>query len=135
MKFSVAMKTASGVAVCIAVALLSAAGCSQGDRPTLAPVEGTILLDGQPLQGAAVCFKPEGARTSRGFTDAQGHYELLYLRDIKGAAIGHHKVSIATPSELPASKRAPAKYDQRSSTLTADVKPGENLIDFELQSH
>ena len=135
MTISVTMKTASGVAICIGVVLLSVAGCSQGDRPKLAPVEGTVLLDGQPLEGAAVCFKPEGARTSRGFTDAQGNYELLYLRDIKGAAIGRHHVSIATPSELSASKRAPAKYDQRSSTLTADVKPGENVIDFELQSH
>ncbi len=134
MKFRIAMKTASGAAICVAVVLLSMAGCSQGDRPELVPVKGTVLLDGQPLEGAAVCFKPEGTRTSRGLTDAQGRYELIYLRDIKGAAIGRHKVSVAMFSENP-STRVPAKYSQQSSTLTADVKPGENVIDFELQSH
>lgn len=129
-----AMKSTCCFSMGVSVLLLWMAGCSSSDRPELVPVEGTVLLDGQPVVGAAVCFKPDGARTSRGLTDAEGHYELIYLRDIKGAVVGRHKVSIASVSELPGPKQVPAKYGQALSTLTADVKPEANVIDFDLKS-
>lgn len=110
------------------------AGCGATDRPDLAEVQGTVTLDGKPLAGATVVFEPtEGGRASRGQTDAQGKYELIYLRDIKGAKIGPHRVSITTASEENLTERLPAKY-HRQTTLSAQVDQGENTCNFDLKS-
>lgn len=114
------------------VALLLAAGCGDDGRPPLAEVRGTVTLDGKPLAGAGVAFKLEGARASVGWTDDDGKYELTFLRDIRGAAIGTHKVIVSTADEE-TPERLPARYNSQS-TLTREVKPGKNVIDFELHS-
>ena len=66
-------------------------GCSQG--PTIAEVEGTLTLDGQPLKGIQLEFLPEVGPRSIGETDAQGHFKLT-TDDGKraGAAVGSHRV-------------------------------------------
>ncbi|MEA1951801.1 MAG: hypothetical protein U9N87_10480, partial [Planctomycetota bacterium] len=67
-------------------------------------------------------------------TDAAGRYELIYLRDIKGAKVGPHKVIITTAAERSPQERLPACYN-RQTTLTAQVEPGANTVDFDLKSH
>jgi len=110
------------------------AGCSQGDRPELAEATGTITLDGKPLAGATVLFRPsEGGRPSRGFTDDSGRYELTYIRDIKGAQLGSHQVIITTATEQQPEERLPGRYNQ-ATTLTAEVQAGSGSHDFELSS-
>lgn len=89
-------------------------------------------MDGQPLKNALVRFVPEHARESVGLTDDQGQYELRLNERLKGAAVGRHKVLIASNED----KREviPARYNL-SSELTAEVKEGENPpINFELNS-
>ncbi|WP_291171768.1 carboxypeptidase-like regulatory domain-containing protein [Gimesia sp.] len=122
-------------------------GCSSGpdDVPETGTVTGTVTLDGAPLADAQVQFQPENGRTSTGTTDAEGHYELDYSGTLKGAKIGKHSVSITTfnapegnletkeaQKQVPKEK-VPAQYNA-NTTLTADVKAGENTIDFDLQS-
>jgi len=121
-------------------ALVLAIGCSQGDMPDIGYVEGTVTLDGNPVANALVTFQPEHARPSYGRTDDSGHYELSYTDDAKGATIGAHTVSISTASggdpdqDIPASKETiPAKYNANTE-LKADVKAGDNEIDFPLES-
>lgn len=110
------------------------AGCSGSDQPELGQVRGQITLDGKPLAGASVRFAPMGeARGSRGLTDEQGNYELAYLRDIQGAALGKHKVTITTATEDQPAERLPARYNT-ASTLSVDVAPGNNIHDFALTS-
>ncbi len=74
------------------VALL--VGCSGG--PEIAKVEGTVTLDGKPLDKIMVEFWPDavGPR-SFGETDSQGHFKLT-TDDGKseGAAIGLNKVTL-----------------------------------------
>jgi hypothetical protein len=105
----------------------------------VAPVTGTVTLDGQPLPSAEVIFQPQDGRPSTGLTDQQGRYELIYSRDTKGAMIGSHTVRI-TPlivdddgNPLPDARPLPAKYNTQS-TLTAQVAAGANTIDFPLTS-
>jgi hypothetical protein len=108
-------------------------GCGKGDRPPLGTVHGRITLDGKPLSGARIGFVPkEAGRESSGITDAEGNYELKYLRDAMGAKVGGHKVSISTAHDRArTTETVPAKYNV-NSTLEKQVAAGDNVIDFEL---
>lgn len=109
-------------------------GCTQHDRPELASVSVTVTLDGQPLELAAVLFRPSEGRASRGFTDAEGRFELIYLRDIQGATLGNHQVSITTRTEMNPEERVPEKYNVRT-TLTREVAEKHNEFEFSLESN
>lgn len=116
-------------------------GCSD-DGPELAPVEGTVLLDGKPLEGATVLFTPNaGGRPAGGLTDADGHYALVFTQQRAGALPGEHTVRVSTFREAdPDSDRegvreqVPAKYNVRTE-LTRSVEPHGNVLDFELDSN
>lgn len=118
-----------------ALAVISIVGCNRGDRPKLGTVEGVVTIDGQPLAGAVVMFQPDGRRSSRGFTNDHGEYELGYLRDIRGAAVGEHRVIIdrVPQNDGKQYQRLPPKYNVESE-LTAVVEPGSNKLNWDLAS-
>ena len=108
------------------------AGCQHG--PDLGLVEGTVTIDGRPLAGATVVFQPKaGGHASRGTTDDAGRYQLVYIRDIKGALIGSHTVMIYAASEGDPKERVPARYNKKS-IVTAQVAAGKNEQNFNLTS-
>lgn len=126
---------------------LISVGCSDtpSDQPDLGTVTGTVTMDEKPLAGVMVVFSPEEGRSSMGTTDDAGKYELVYVGDTKGAKIGTHKISIATAQSdsseeeggagaAPFKETIPAKYNTKS-TLTEEVKAGENVFDFQLTSN
>jgi hypothetical protein len=82
------------------VLLLAFSGCDSG--PKILPVEGTVQLDGKPLDKILVEFLPtsEGPR-SFGETDSQGHFKLT-TDDGKrtGASVGTHKVTLKDAAVL-----------------------------------
>ena len=127
-----------GLAVICACAL---AGCGGGvdNTPETGEVIGTILLDDQPLSEATVTFNPQGVRASTAKTDSSGKFELIYIRDEKGAAIGNHQVSISKKVQPDGKvdgdgkETIPKKYNTNTS-LTAEVKAGKNEFDFDLKS-
>jgi hypothetical protein len=123
------------VAVACSLGLLAIAGCGNGGRPTLGRVHGCVTLDGKPLADAKVIFRSQEAkvRESWAFTDASGEYVLKYLRDIMGGTIGKNFVRISKPREGARGEMLPGKYNT-STTLTADVKSGDNEINFDLTS-
>jgi hypothetical protein len=129
-------------------------GCGPGgDQPELGTVTGTVTLDGQPLGGVAVVFQPDSGRPARGMTDANGKYELTYIRQTKGTKIGPNRVEIAPSEEgevdeaesgdeenpdaaaKPKSGKrvVPTRYNVKSE-LKVDVKSGANTFDFPLES-
>jgi len=113
-------------------------GCDQGDLPDLAPVNGNVTLDGQPLANKDIVFVPEKGRSSQGRTDENGNYELNYTAQIKGAIIGHHTVTITTPPPMDGNfkgykETVPAKYSMKSE-LKKEVESGRNKLNFELKS-
>ena len=116
------------------ILLILLAGCSGSkDRPDLGKVRGTVTLDGNPLAGSIISFKPNEGQPSSARTDSEGNYELYYLRDIRGAKIGLHKVRITTATEENPRERIPVRYN-RKSELTREVQSGKNEFDFELVS-
>jgi hypothetical protein len=116
----------------LVIALWTWSGCGQDDRPELGSVQGVVTLDNQPLAEAVVQFDPGTVRGSKGMTDAGGRYELLYIRNLKGAAVGEHTVRITTQTETKP-EILPARYHSQT-TLKKTVNPGCNEIDFPLTS-
>lgn len=111
-------------------------GCQNGgsDLPEVAPVRGVITMDNAPLSGATVIFYPENGRPSSGVANEKGEYVLSYTDSIAGAKLGRHTVSITTaPIDEPARERVPAKFNT-ATTLTAEIKPGQNEVNFNLES-
>jgi hypothetical protein len=121
--------------VACAITALLIFGCSPARQPPLGRVSGTVSLDGETLANATVRFTPTGpGRTSEGTTDADGRYELRYLRDIPGANIDQHTVRITTASEANGGReRLPRRYNSHSQ-LEARVVAGTNSLDFDLRS-
>jgi len=122
------------------VALVAAlAGCSSRPtgQPEIAPVTGTVTMDGQPLANKSVVFESEHGVLSFGNTDAKGRYKLSYIRSAKGAGLGRNVVRISTPTMGPTSPvhqdSIPAIYNT-ASTLEAEVAKGRNVFDFALES-
>lgn len=113
-------------------------GCGRGDVPELGDVEGTVRLDGAPIEGVMVQFHSEkGGRPGSAVTDKEGKYKLRYNAEYNGAKIGGNKVEISTmwpDGEPPPGKKEtiPSKYNAKSE-LRKDVKPGKNSFDFDLQ--
>ena len=71
-------------------------GCAK--PPEVVPVEGVVLLNGQPLPHAEVQFVPMtpglGAEyVATGVTDENGRFTLEYDPQTKGAQVGTHTVS------------------------------------------
>jgi hypothetical protein len=136
-----------------AVVLLAGCGADPG-AADLAPVEGTVYLNDQPLADAVVTFTPAGSTkgvVSTGRTGADGRYTLKTVRGHEGAAVGEHKVVISKlvlpdgsalgpdagvgQMDSQAKELLPAAYSSaEQTTLTATVKTGGPPLDFRLKA-
>lgn len=115
---------------------------SKAYAPKLAPVTGTVVVDGKPLVGAEVWFHPEQKQqdakgkefkvsSSLGKTDTSGYYELLYDQDHKGAAIGKCRIEIVTVDYSGIHE----KYYRNKKGIAPEkreVKAGKQVIDLDL---
>ncbi|MCI0360415.1 MAG: DUF4198 domain-containing protein [Planctomycetaceae bacterium] len=136
---ALAWPVAAGIPLVLAVA-----GCGASAPANVGRVSGQVTLAGQPLPDALVTFIPvkQGGSTALGKTDASGNYTLNYASGIDGAEIGPNRVSITTyapanpdsdPPRAGVPEKVPAKYNLKTE-LTADVKAGNNTIDFSLEA-
>jgi hypothetical protein len=118
-----------------------------GGGSTLYPVEGKVLLKGQPLAGATVTFWPaQGDQAkmtpSTGNTDEEGKFNLE-TGSRSGAPAGDYVVTVIQPRSLPAkggkggmSMAPPDTEDalhgayakRNTSQITATVKTGSNQL-------
>lgn len=131
-----------GMLLAGAVLVLAAAGCGGGTDPVL--VEGVVTLDGKPVDGVTVMFRPEVGRPSVGKTDADGRYTLRYTSERAGAVPGKHVVSISllgdesgsdeSNGRRPRQEPIPARYNAKSQ-LTALVAGPRMTISFDLESN
>jgi hypothetical protein len=116
--------------------LVAVAGCGSSNIE-LAPVQGQVLFNGQPLAGAIVEFQPVGKSPSVGTTDIDGQFQLQFSKDRWGAHVGEHVVKIdhdidgrhRSKSIVP----VPARYNSKSE-LKREVVSGSNSFDFDLKS-
>jgi hypothetical protein len=109
----------------LAVITLVVSGCSESGPP-LGIVSGTVTLDGQPLEGAAVVFTPNAqaadAGSSQGKTGKDGRYSLSFGSRRSGAYLSEHNVIIEHQQYFGANH-------------AATVEEGQNSIDFTLTSN
>ncbi len=146
--------------VSLALALLPLSGC--GRDKSSATVEGTLRLNGKPLENCLVTFLPESGQEesgphSTGYTDQQGVYRLRFADQQEGVVVGRHRVTIQDLSVAMGVVRrdhgtvdaeveesgiaAPVRpsrvsdgYASASRTpLTREVKLGHQVIDLDLQ--
>ena len=117
------------------------AGC--GGDLKVAPVTGTVTLDGAPLAKASVLFQPDaGGRPSFAVTDQNGKYTLAYSMQEQGAEVGSCTVKISTVmqpedsdgsdsrTKKPPAERVPARYEKEP--VVVKVAPKPNTIDIAL---
>jgi hypothetical protein len=111
-------------------------GCGK-EGPTLVPVAGTVTVDGAPIAGAGVSFRPDASKGNKagynpgGSTDAEGKYELIAAAK-PGAPPGWYKVLVFPPSTAPGAeppKVSPPSYnkkymDAEATDLSFEVKAG-----------
>ncbi len=144
----------------LVMAILAAGlGCQREPPLQFAPVEGTVTMGGKPLANVVVLFwgDPESgasAPLSSGATDADGHYRLHTDQGDDGAIVGRHRVCIVEggilrqgfrppkgeglnrPNNLSAttlSQVPPGYANKDQTTLRAEVRPGEQIIDLEVK--
>ena len=135
----------------LVLGLLLTAGCGGSG---VAPVSGTVTLNGKPLAHATVVFQPDGdgknpGPGSSGTTDENGRYSLRVMTtNAAGALVGRHKVSITayagdaegessaptTTTTLIRKALIPPEYNAQT-TLTFEVPSGGSTsADFNLKS-
>ncbi len=115
-------------------------GC--GGRYPLAPVSGTVTVDGNPLPDATVTFSPidagAEAPASFGRTDQAGKFNLtLVSDDSRGALVGKHKVVVAKNFESSsdvATSQERAAANLPPHDVTIEVKSGSNDVAIELET-
>ncbi|MDG2126768.1 MAG: hypothetical protein P8K08_02110 [Fuerstiella sp.] len=72
-------------------------GCGEAsDRPETYPVSGTVVYNGDPVEGASVAFWKEGAaRAATGVTNAEGKFQLSMYELNDGAIQGSQIVTVS----------------------------------------
>jgi len=129
----------------IAIALLPM-GC--GSKGGHKPVQGTVTLDGQPLDGASVHFYSDekGGPSAGALTDSSGKF-VIVGQDKKGLPPGRYKVTVskikggvtdepvvAAVTDADTKNDLPAIYSDPSKTIlsfsvTGDGTPIEIKLD------
>jgi hypothetical protein len=158
-------KSRSTLLLVVVAALVCGCGQAGPDYGSLGlcSVQGTVTLDGTPLEKALVLFEAADETFSYGLTDGSGHYELMFNSRQLGAMKGGKIVRIWSSRGIPGAseagsgeegaepdeatdgteegaaakpveaERVPAKYN-RQSELTATVEKESETFDFDLRS-
>lgn len=135
---------------------LACIGCSPPSKSPVAPVEGTVTYDGEPLSKGLVTFVPDVERGTSGPIGVgeireDGTFRILTdpnEKRLDGALIGHHKIRVIQSGSdykqfmnnrklmNKPGKFIPLHYfSETTSGLSAEIKPGQtNVVDLKLHS-
>ena len=145
---------------CLGLALTPCSGCGRDGPP--ATVEGTLRLDGKPLDHCLITFLPEPGQAadsphSTGLTDRYGSFRLRCADQQEGVATGRHRVTVhdlsvstgvrrrdhgtvdvgmeETSAPPPVRRsRVALRYTSATDTpLRQEVKPGHQVIDLDVK--
>ncbi len=115
------------------------AGCNTSEF-ALAPVSGTVTVDGQPLKNGYIGFDPiakEGSinagRPSEAQTDEEGNFTLKTVDDVPGAVVATHKVWIKTkPRTSLGPDKIPAKFNMNTELKYEVPSGGTSDANFDI---
>ncbi len=142
----------TSIAAALVAAFLLAACCGCGPkRPETAPVAGRVTFLGKPVPAGRITFHPDQGRPAIGDIGPDGRYSLTTFVGGDGALLGRHRVTIEAVRQTgpPPPKSfadeihglggggvewlVPRDYARlETSSLTAEVKRGENAVNFDL---
>lgn len=133
------LPAAGVIAGCLALYALVSWVTSTGSKlPPLAEVTGAVYLDGMPLPGAEIHFRPQGAgqnvpkaADAMARTDEKGRFRMRYTREHYGVPIGQCYIQI-TKTDENGVDLVPLRY--RDRTEIREVKESGNEFDFQLRS-
>ena len=136
--------------------VVACVGCTSRSGPALAPVEGTVTMDGKPLPNAVVSFVPTNqtlGQGGRGKTDATGKFEILTQdQQQKGLPAGTYRVAIskfvnpdgtdfvggadADPMSSAFKELIPPAYSDMAASRLSETIPeaGAKTLEFKLDS-
>jgi hypothetical protein len=106
----------------VLVGVVLTAGCGS----QTVPVKGTVTVNGKPLANASVQFlNQDGGKDARGFTNADGEFELTTFQPKDGAMPGQYKITV-TYSEPVKVEPSPYAEDVQKAMQQAgaSAKPG-----------
>ena len=124
------LKQCGLLGACVLALMIS--GCG-GNKAKLVPVEGVVLVDGQPAEGIMVQFVPVtldeavDAPTSQAITDAEGKFVLHTMDNRPGAVVGPHKVTLIDSLE-----ERPAQGEEASRPPRIDPSYTTEGLDIEV---
>jgi hypothetical protein len=122
------------LSIILAVTLIVRGTCNR--RPTVVPVSGQVLIDGQPLTSGFVRVIPHGARSAVGEINSEGRFKLTTFDNQDGCVLGKHPVEIISRDVLSPTKirwLTPKKYSQTAtSELTITVDGPTDSLRIEL---
>src|SRR5690606_37354306 len=107
-------------------------------RPATVPVEGKVLLNGEPVEGASVVFsadvertpgQPPGGKSAFGKTQSDGTFKLTTFETDDGAVPGKYFISVKKMEKVEQAEVLPESdpnYDP--SAGTEPVPPPKNLL-------
>jgi hypothetical protein len=139
-----------GIGCTMAVAIASAAGCSKSPY-AIAPVSGSVSLDGKALAGGVVIFQPVAVKGlvagpgSTGRLDPKGLFRLSTINGTPGAVVGEHVVRIysRSPESAPVNdsdsaatpkERVPERFNYASELRFTVPKAGSAAAEFTLST-
>lgn len=103
----------------------------------MAPVSGTVTLNGEVVTGGFVIISPADGRTATGTIDSGGGFVMGTYDAADGVAVGSAAVILKPPRAgegvSPDAVIPPIRYGAAStSKLTVDV-PAEGLTDYKIE--
>jgi len=122
------------------------AGCGKSRAFEVAPVQGTVTLDGEPVTRGMVTFVPDEKSGTKGpigvgKIEEDGSYHIVTLPNadsLNGAVVGRHRIRVShfASDRYSETRDAVRLYSsETTSGLTAEVKPGvTNAIDLPLET-
>lgn len=122
----------SSIAVCL---LAISSGCGGGDgRAKLYPVTGSVIVKGQPAEGAEVVFFPAdeslrgtGHPMPNGLVGPDGKFALGSYGPGDGAPAGEYQITIVWPEEVkinPNNPETPPARDRLKDRYAAPAQSG-----------
>jgi len=121
--------------------LLTATLSCEQSGPELAPVEGKVVIDGEPLRFGSVMFQAKSGQPARGIIQEDGTFELTTYEPGDGAHVGVNRVRVTQFASQSPKRRAenpdgepslgelliPRRYTRyETSGITVTVKPDGN---------
>ncbi len=136
------MKAYSLLATLLCLSFLGGCGGRPAGAPVVAPVAGTVTVNGQPLQNGEIIFYPTKGRSARGEIKDGKIQKVTTTIENDGAPVGDVQVAIFSqvkddkdPSGMGTKSLINTKYnDPAKSELSAKIETGKsNEIRFDLK--